>query len=239
MKNLNPPAIVRSAEAPLDALAERINAAHEAAADSISRGLVQAKYSGELLLQARARLPHGAWLPWLRDKTSVNERLAQRYMKIAREWDSLTGKSDTVSHLTFKGALEVLAEKDEPAPPPWPAPMPDFKGGHSYTALLEGPPAEWDCPEWAWAVELVPRAGAAGLWRWAVWLECVSGGGAVVFSHKGGFLSEPGRWLLFSGRWLDGFAGRCPGGWREEGPGYEPMCGAIADGCLRPWQWQP
>jgi len=46
-------------------LAARINAAHDQAAGALRSGLEHARRAGELLIEAKARVPHGQWLPWL------------------------------------------------------------------------------------------------------------------------------------------------------------------------------
>ncbi len=52
------------------------------------------KAAGRELLEAKTKLPHGAWLPWLCEHFSLSAREAQRYMQLA---DS---KATRVSHLT-------------------------------------------------------------------------------------------------------------------------------------------
>ncbi len=74
----------------LDALADRINSEHVACHASMQKGLEHALKAGTLLLEAKAGLPHGAWLPWLGENCpDVSERTAQRYMRIAENQDDL------------------------------------------------------------------------------------------------------------------------------------------------------
>jgi Protein of unknown function (DUF3102) len=93
-------------------LAARIKAEHDAVGHALKRGLEHAIAAGRLLIEAKEQLAHGQWLPWLRDHCQVSERMAQRYMLLARHAPELSAKSDTVSDLTIRGALEQLA------PPP-------------------------------------------------------------------------------------------------------------------------
>jgi hypothetical protein len=67
----------------LPELAARIRAEDEACTAALKRGLQHAAAAGKLLIEAKAKLPHGQWLPWLRDHCSLSERKAQRYMAIA------------------------------------------------------------------------------------------------------------------------------------------------------------
>lgn len=45
--------------------------------------LSHAVAAGEALIEAKARLKHGEWLPWVRDNLDFSERTASRYMTIA------------------------------------------------------------------------------------------------------------------------------------------------------------
>jgi hypothetical protein len=67
----------------LPQLAQRINAEHEAAGASFKAGLLHARAAGELLLDAKAQVPHGEWLPWLAANAHFSEVTAQRYMRVA------------------------------------------------------------------------------------------------------------------------------------------------------------
>jgi hypothetical protein len=74
--------------------------------------------AGRLLLEAKAGLPHGAWLPWLQENCAFPERTARLYMKVARELPAhLEGdKSATVADLTLREAVDLLARHCEPEP---------------------------------------------------------------------------------------------------------------------------
>jgi hypothetical protein len=47
-------------------LAFRIRAEHEAVAGAIRQTLTHAMAAGDLLIEAKAQLKHGQWLPWLK-----------------------------------------------------------------------------------------------------------------------------------------------------------------------------
>lgn len=57
---------------------------------------------GQRLIEAKAMLPHGEWLPWLTEQVEFSERQAQRFMKLAQEWANPTALSDL-------GATKALA----------------------------------------------------------------------------------------------------------------------------------
>jgi hypothetical protein len=97
--------------ATLTELRAAINAEHEKASQTARQALEHARRAGELLIQAKALVAHGQWLPWLQTNCECAERTATAYMKIAREWSTLESKSATgVADLTVRGALQELAE---------------------------------------------------------------------------------------------------------------------------------
>ncbi len=60
---------------------------------------------GELLIDVKGKLPHGAWIPWLRSNWPRTVREAQNYMLVAR-------KAKQVSHMpTLREALDSLAAR--------------------------------------------------------------------------------------------------------------------------------
>jgi hypothetical protein len=64
-------------------LAHRINQAHHLAMRHANEAVGQAIACGEMLLEAKAKVPHGQWLPWLRQNVTFGERSAQGYMRLA------------------------------------------------------------------------------------------------------------------------------------------------------------
>jgi hypothetical protein len=66
-------------------LASRINAEHTAVASSLRQGLRHAMAAGELLIEAKALVKHGRWLPWLREHCEISDRTAQLYMRGGQE----------------------------------------------------------------------------------------------------------------------------------------------------------
>src|SRR5215831_1048294 len=65
-------------------LAARIRAEHEKVVLALKRGVERAIAAGDLLIEAKALLKHGQWLPWLRDDVGIPARTATRYMELAR-----------------------------------------------------------------------------------------------------------------------------------------------------------
>lgn len=96
----------------LDALADKINTEHEACRASMQKGLEHALEAGRLLLEAKKGLPHGEWLPWLKESCpDISERTAQNYMRLAREVPKLEpGKAQRVADLSYRDAIRVVSQ---------------------------------------------------------------------------------------------------------------------------------
>jgi hypothetical protein len=94
----------------LDTLAAEIMAAHTAALTASRSAVEHARRAGELLLQKKAQLAHGQWLPWLAANCDLKVRTAQEYMQIARGWPQLEEFANTrpAAHLDITTALMVL-----------------------------------------------------------------------------------------------------------------------------------
>lgn len=68
---------------------------------------------GRCLIEAKAMLSHGEWLPWLNEKVAYSERTAQNFMAVARRYSN----PQTLADLGMAKALALLAlpdsERDE------------------------------------------------------------------------------------------------------------------------------
>jgi hypothetical protein len=144
----------------LNDLAAKINDWHRQCVRAAGSALEYAKHAGDLLLEAKAQVDHGGWLPWLQIHFEGSEWTARNYMRVASNWDRITdAKSGMIPDLTYSQALRLLAappkdDGDEPeddgAPSPeevvrlareaglWPdeppPALPPLRPGHSYTA---------------------------------------------------------------------------------------------------------
>jgi hypothetical protein len=92
-------------------LAARIKAEHEAVGDALKNSVRHAIAAGELLIEAKAQLKHGTWLPWLKDHCGVTARSAQAYMRVARTLGAaLNGpNAKRVADLSFRDSLQLLS----------------------------------------------------------------------------------------------------------------------------------
>lgn len=98
----------KSESGSLDVLAADINRYHAAAEQALRSGLENARQAGELLLEAKGKLPHGEWYPWLKRNCKFSARTAQAYMRVAKRWPELDSKCATSADLTFREATQLL-----------------------------------------------------------------------------------------------------------------------------------
>jgi hypothetical protein len=91
----------------LSALAREIDAEHRQVEAATLSAILHARNAGQLLLEAKARLRHGAWLPWLAANCDVKERQARNYMRIAERWELISNRQ-RAADLTVRGALELM-----------------------------------------------------------------------------------------------------------------------------------
>ena len=88
----------------LPILAAEIRRAHADVQDAARTAAQRAIDAGHALIEAKELVPHGQWLPWLREHCALAERTGQLYMKIARSGL----ESATVADLGLQGAAELL-----------------------------------------------------------------------------------------------------------------------------------
>ncbi|OUM01653.1 DUF3102 domain-containing protein [Variovorax sp. JS1663] len=65
-------------------IASDINRHHELACLRADEAINHAAEAGKLLLEVKAALKHGEWLPWLEENIFVSARQVQRYMQVAQ-----------------------------------------------------------------------------------------------------------------------------------------------------------
>jgi hypothetical protein len=123
-----PAAIVTRAEAPLAELARQISSAHAESLAAARTSLEHARRCGELLLQAKARLPHGQFMPWVTANCPFGLRTGQNYMRVARDWEEIQAAMRGEETDTIAGALRALTGPADPKA--------------QRTALLDDAPAE-------------------------------------------------------------------------------------------------
>jgi hypothetical protein len=105
----------------LDQLAHEINRQQQLADDHFRTSIDHALRVGQLLLDAKARVPHGEWLTWLAANTSVSDG---RRAATCSSRDS--GTIGDRSPLGLRDALRAIAEPREPGAPEPPASTTDL-----------------------------------------------------------------------------------------------------------------
>lgn len=88
-------------------LRERLKAEHAAVTTALKTSLTHAMAAGDILIEAKAQLKHGQWLPWLKS-AGLSERTAQRYIRLARHRAAIEANPTRVSDLGIGGALAML-----------------------------------------------------------------------------------------------------------------------------------
>jgi hypothetical protein len=101
----------------LPKLAAAIRDAHQRCQQLRGRATEEALKLGRLLLEARKRVPHGKWLPWLEQKVSMSERAAHRYLRLAKMETKLDDIAPTWrTELWPSQALDLLAQPADRGP---------------------------------------------------------------------------------------------------------------------------
>jgi DUF3102 family protein len=95
----------------LPVLAADIQRAHAGIREAAKAGTEYAIEAGRALLEAKALLQHGQWLPWLRQHCRLPERTAQLYMHIAELVDEHGLKSATVADMGIRFAGQLKANR--------------------------------------------------------------------------------------------------------------------------------
>ena len=90
-------------------LAAEINRHHADVERYARRTVESALACGIALAKAKAAIGHGGWLPWLRENTTISERTARNYMRLARNPDVL--KTAESADLSIDAALKLLADR--------------------------------------------------------------------------------------------------------------------------------
>ncbi len=96
----------------LDILAAKIREHHKA----VGAAIVHAIKAGQLLLEAKRKVGHGNWLPWLEANCEMSERTAQNYMRIAKVLGGLNdeAKAQRLADLCWRdmGAVDAISLRD-------------------------------------------------------------------------------------------------------------------------------
>jgi hypothetical protein len=105
-------------ELTLDELGELINAAHFASQQGYRSGIFNARLCGERLLVAkkRVRADGGKFDKWLDENCEFEKGHARRYMRLARNWDTILARAQDlgieIESLSLREALRLLNPRE-------------------------------------------------------------------------------------------------------------------------------
>ena len=108
--------------------AAEINRWHDLAEKHAGQAVEHARRAGALLMQVKAELKHGEFIPWMEKNIRVTPRQAQRYIAAAKPVPIRAIKNDKASH------LEVDAPRLFAGEPPAPQFVPEPGMCHAHVA---------------------------------------------------------------------------------------------------------
>lgn len=99
-------------------LGAAINTAHAQVVTSATNMVIRAVECGNLLIEAKERIPHGSWVEWLDENFDGSGWVARKYMALARA--EAAERGSVTSSGTIRAALKSIAtprDQIEPAKP--------------------------------------------------------------------------------------------------------------------------
>lgn len=101
-------AVIPPGQLTLFDLATIANREHALAFEAGVSMIEHAICAGEALIQAKAQVKHGEWLPWLSDNFRASEDTAERYMKVAAN----SARVRNFGSPSLRKALEAVSPPD-------------------------------------------------------------------------------------------------------------------------------
>lgn len=74
--------------------------------ETITAGVVEI---GRCLCEVKSRLPHGEFLPWLKENTTLSQPTANRYMRMYKEYAELIKEHPTIGNISYSKMFLLLA----------------------------------------------------------------------------------------------------------------------------------
>jgi hypothetical protein len=99
---------------PPETLMEMANESAELAEQNLREAVQHALRAGRALVAAKAQLPHGKWMAWLRANFDRDIGTAARYMRLADNWHSAPNIQQSES---IRQALRLIAEEGKQVEP--------------------------------------------------------------------------------------------------------------------------
>ena len=96
-------------QADLDQRAEQLRVAYADLKAGVRTTFMKAVEVGKLLIDAKRRMPHGSFLPWLEREVGIKPRAAQQYMELAKVIPMLPpANAKRIAQLGIAGALAEI-----------------------------------------------------------------------------------------------------------------------------------
>lgn len=96
----------------LDDISQKVNAEHGQFLAKASTALEHGLRAGQLLIDAKAMVAHGEWLPWLKDSFDGSHDVASKYMRAAESYPLLLAANfDGRRNLTTLEAVIAASKK--------------------------------------------------------------------------------------------------------------------------------
>lgn len=102
-----------TSRAKLAALAKDIRDEHAAAVTAARQSAAHAMRAGDFLIEAKAAVQHGEWLPYIEDHVRMPERTAQFYMYCARNRPAIERLLQQGLEVTLRNVRKMIAPKAE------------------------------------------------------------------------------------------------------------------------------
>ena len=91
---------------------EKINALHQQVEGAARQALLHAIECGKVLREAKDKIGHGEWAPWVELNCACSLRTTQNYMRVAKAFS----KTQPPAHLTLERALAFLRDSRSKTP---------------------------------------------------------------------------------------------------------------------------
>jgi Protein of unknown function (DUF3102) len=96
----------------LQAIATEVRQLHVNVQEGLRRTLPQAIRIGELLAEAKRKMPHGRWLRWIEENCGFGAKMAHKYVRLFKHHAELLAapNGEPVIHFSIKSALKAITK---------------------------------------------------------------------------------------------------------------------------------
>src|SRR5262245_47295305 len=112
---------IKPVAVPHSDLVEKIKTAHSAVITGMKDTVMKSMALGDILIAAKDRMPHGAFLPWVENACGIASTSAQLYMRHARnrpKIEEAMRNAQGNAHFTLADANKAIGSSSETKPAP-------------------------------------------------------------------------------------------------------------------------